>query len=214
MESITRVAFFSTFKLNRIFSLADAINKYSVELEIVEPLSRNPLKVMAMMARQPKTDILLTHDWLSFPIFMAILKLACGSQYVLILNSLHARTMGIDFSGEMVQYANRNNAEKARFLQGDAEKLPFQDCHFTAVFALGVLGKFNTPEYLLEECFRVLEPEGSLLFIYPNTFSYSRVLRRWFLSLRNTNKKDNGLHLHSIESIKKVFNLLDMKFLA
>jgi glycosyltransferase involved in cell wall biosynthesis len=43
---------------------------------------------MAMLLKQPKTDILLTHDWLMFPVFMALLNLLRGTQYILISNSL------------------------------------------------------------------------------------------------------------------------------
>jgi len=145
-----------------------------------------------------------------------VLDLGCGPGYVTcrVASDLSNTTVvGVDFSSEMVRFAHQNYQHQTVFLQGDAERLPFQDSHFATVFALGVLGKFNAPQHILEECYRVLEPDGFLLFTYPNTFSFSRVFRRWFISLRNTNKKDNGLHLHSIESIKKSVLLIGFEIL-
>ena len=147
----------------------------------------------------------------------SVLDLGCGPGYTAFQVEKDlpgVEVVGIDFSDRMVHFAHNNYAKQASFLQGDAEKLPFKSEQFSAIFALGVLGKFKTPQPLLGECYRVLHPNGCLLFTYPNVSSFSRAFRRWLVSLQNTNRKIEGTHLLSIENMKNIIHQVGFKIMV
>ena len=73
--------------------------------------------------------------------------------------ALGAEVVGIDLSGTMVGLA-RENAPEARFEEGDAQALPFDDESFDAVVCgLGVI-HVPEPATAFLEMFRVLRPGG------------------------------------------------------
>ena len=152
----------------------------------------------------------------------SVLDLGCGPGYVAfqVAEDLpEATVVGIDFSAGMVRYGHNKYAEKVIFLQGDAEKLPFINEWFSAVFALGVLDKFKTPQLLLGECYRVLSPNGCLIFTYPNVSSLSRAFQRWCVSLQDANKKIQDLQFLSVENLKCIvhqvgFKIMTMSFIT
>ena len=70
-----------------------------------------------------------------------------------------ADVVGLDFSGEVIEIANRN-VPQAEFRQGDAQDLPFDDASFDAVVCgYGVI-HVPEPEKALLEMYRVLRPGG------------------------------------------------------
>ena len=88
MNGCIEVAFFSTFKLERIRLISQALDKHKIQLSIVDINSRNPFSVILQLWKRSKHEILITHDWLMFPSLMALLNVLGGNQYVLISNSL------------------------------------------------------------------------------------------------------------------------------
>ena len=49
----------------------------------------------------------------------------------------------------------------------DAEKMPFADAEFDAVFMMGALHHMNDPESAIAECIRVLAPKGVVCILEP-----------------------------------------------
>ena len=148
---------------------------------------------------------------------LSVLDLGCGPGYTtskVASDLANATVIGVDFSAEMVHFANNNYAKQASFLQGDAEKLPFVSEQFSTVFALGVLDKFKTPHLLLCECHRVLKPKGFLLFTYPNASSLNRAFQRWFVSLQGTDKEIQNLQFLSIETLKCIVHQIGFKLMT
>ncbi len=93
-----------------------------------------------------------------------LLDVASGPGYVAGQAAARgADVTGLDFAPNMVELATRNFPD-ARFRQGDAEALPFDDGSFDAVtINFGVL-HFPDADKALAEAFRVLRPGGRLAF--------------------------------------------------
>ncbi len=70
---------------------------------------------------------------------------------------------GVDLSWNLVKHASDiNRDENARFLQSDAENLPFKDGAFTATVSECSLCLFPDPQQGLLEIKRTLRPKGRL----------------------------------------------------
>jgi len=72
---------------------------------------------------------------------------------------------GLDISDDMIAIAERNAGEygltdRAKYVKGDARKMPFADEYFDAVFSNGSLHEWAQPEAVLNEMNRVLKPGG------------------------------------------------------
>jgi len=95
---------------------------------------------------------------------MSVLDVACGPGYVSAsAKRLGAVPSGIDFSGEMVNRAKKRNAG-IKFVEGDAQKLPFAEETFDRVVINFGLLHFSKPEKALSEAGRVLKHKGKLAF--------------------------------------------------
>jgi SAM-dependent methyltransferase len=72
-----------------------------------------------------------------------------------------ASVIGTDIAPAMVALARELNP-RIEFRRADAEELPFGDGSFEAVFGNFVVPHLGRPERAVEECSRVLTPEGKL----------------------------------------------------
>ena len=93
---------------------------------------------------------------------------------------------GVDISPEMIALAESNAreyglADRARYVLGDGQKLPFEDGLFDAVFTSNSLHEWSEPEKTIEEIHRVLTP-GGRYFISDLRRDVS-LPARWFLYL-------------------------------
>jgi ubiquinone/menaquinone biosynthesis C-methylase UbiE len=82
---------------------------------------------------------------------------------------------GIDLSRRMVKIARRHakGVENARFVFGNAAKLPFKDNSIDLVISTGASHHWKTPRLVFDECHRVLKTGGEA-WIYdgcPEIFS-------------------------------------------
>ena len=101
-----------------------------------------------------------------------VLEIGCGSgRYAIhIAEKTGGRVLGIDVNAPGVHNANQlaagqNLSERAHFEMCDASKqLPFPDSTFDSVFSNDVLCHIPGRQALLHELFRVLKPNGRLLF--------------------------------------------------
>ena len=95
---------------------------------------------------------------------MSVLDVACGPGYVSAsAKRLGAVPSGIDFSGEMVNRAKKRNAG-IKFVEGDAQNLPFAKETFDRVVINFGLLHFSNPEKALSEACRVLKHGSRIAF--------------------------------------------------
>jgi demethylmenaquinone methyltransferase/2-methoxy-6-polyprenyl-1,4-benzoquinol methylase len=99
------------------------------------------------------------------------LDVGCGTgDIALALRRRGAEVTGLDFSPAMLEIARRraqkgNVSTPARFIQGDAQHLPFEDNAFDIVTAGYALRNLSSWEDGLEEMRRVARPGGRLLVL-------------------------------------------------
>jgi ubiquinone/menaquinone biosynthesis C-methylase UbiE len=113
-----------------------------------------------------------------------ILDLGSGTGYLSIEIARRAPNLqvyGIDLSRQMVKIARRHakGVDNARFVFGNAAKLPFKDNSIDLVVSTGASHHWKTPRMVFDECHRVLKT-GREAWIYdgcPEVFS-SRADRR------------------------------------
>lgn len=98
-----------------------------------------------------------------------VLDIGCGTGVSTEgLLELTPRVDAIDFSAAQLRRTRRKRTlEQARFVQGDAERLPYTDDGFDAAVAIGVIGYLPEPGALLRETRRVVKPGGRLLVMGP-----------------------------------------------
>lgn len=87
-----------------------------------------------------------------------------GASYV--ARYLKPKTMiGVDFSGKAVRLCQKRHAvENLKFIEGDAENLPFPDGRFDAVINVESSHCYGRMQKFLSEVKRVLKPGGHFLF--------------------------------------------------
>jgi ubiquinone/menaquinone biosynthesis C-methylase UbiE len=94
-----------------------------------------------------------------------MLDLGSGTGYLSIEIAKEApslRVYGIDLSRRMVKIARRHarGVDNARFVFGNAARLPFKDNSIDLVISTGASHHWRTPRLVFEECYRVLKPGG------------------------------------------------------
>jgi ubiquinone/menaquinone biosynthesis C-methylase UbiE len=99
-----------------------------------------------------------------------ILDLGSGTGYLAIEIARRAPSLqvyGIDLSKQMVKIARRHaqGVDNARFVLGNASKLPFNDDSIDLVVSTGASHHWKAPRMIFDECYRVLKP-GKEAWIY------------------------------------------------
>ena len=91
-----------------------------------------------------------------------VLDVASGPGYCAAAAAARgAEAVGVDVAGEMVTLARRLHP-RIEFVQGSAERLPFDDSSFDAVVGNFLILHLGRPEQAAAELVRVLEPGGRL----------------------------------------------------
>lgn len=110
--------------------------------------------------------------------FNRILDVGCGDGNfsLLLKESCKAEeAFGIDISKKGVEFA-RQNGINAFQLDIDETDFPFGDNYFDAIFAGEVIEHLYDPDHMLEECHRILHPDGIFILTTRNLASlYNRV---------------------------------------
>jgi demethylmenaquinone methyltransferase/2-methoxy-6-polyprenyl-1,4-benzoquinol methylase len=101
-----------------------------------------------------------------------VLDVATGTGAVVreLLRRYGCRVVGLDQSAEMLAEARRRLPESIRLVEGDAERLPFEDGEFDALTVTYLLRYVDDPAAALRELARVVRPGGriaSLEFAVP-----------------------------------------------
>jgi SAM-dependent methyltransferase len=94
----------------------------------------------------------------------SVLDVACGAGYVAAAaRDRGADAIGVDFSAAQIRLAQQTYPD-IRFVEGDAEALPFADGAFDAVVNGFGLPHVPDPDKVAAEAYRVLEPAGSFAY--------------------------------------------------
>ena len=101
-----------------------------------------------------------------------LLDIGCGSGVVTLAAAKafgpSSRITGLDLSPEMLAFAgqkaeNAGLADRIRFVEGDAEALPFAEAAFDSVVSLYAWRHLPDPAAATREAFRVLRPGGTFV---------------------------------------------------
>jgi ubiquinone/menaquinone biosynthesis C-methylase UbiE len=131
---------------------------------------------VAKVLRKPETTI--ANDIVAKMGNGTILDLGSGTGYLSIeiaRRSPSLQVYGIDLGRQMVKIARRHakGVDNARFVFGNAAKLPFKDNSIDLVVSTGASHHWKTPRTVFDECYRVIKP-GKEAWIYdgcPEVFS-------------------------------------------
>jgi SAM-dependent methyltransferase len=125
-----------------------------------------------------------------------------GAAY--IMRALHPRSMtGVDIAENAVTFCNTfYQAEGLRFLQGDAESLPFDDETFHAIVNIESSYGYGNMERFLQEVFRVLRPNGYFLFADYRPGGQVDRLRQQFLSAGFIVQKEESITANVIKALE------------
>jgi SAM-dependent methyltransferase len=97
-----------------------------------------------------------------------ILDVGCGTGINLSYFSRYGSTVGLDISQDALRFCSQRGLSNV--LQGDAERLPFEDNSFDLITALDLLEHLDDKQ-ALAEFHRVLKPNGFLILTVP-AFSF------------------------------------------
>lgn len=93
---------------------------------------------------------------------------------------------GLEISEDMIAVTRKNAVEygitdRTEYVKGDAQKMPFEDNYFDAVFTNGSLHEWAHPEDIFNEIARVLKPGGR--YFISDMKRDMNILAKWFLLL-------------------------------
>lgn len=96
-----------------------------------------------------------------------VLDIGCGSGENGFHISQFADYTGLEYSEAALEMAREYAGPTARFLQGDAEQLPFEDRSFDVVLSTHVIEHLANPALVIAEMIRVCKPGGLILILGP-----------------------------------------------
>lgn len=97
------------------------------------------------------------------------LEIGCGPGIGLGLLKAHARTLvGGDYSQSLLSSAQGHYGGQIPLVRFDAHSLPFGQASFDAVVLFEAIYYLERPEQFLEECRKVLRPQGIVLMCLAN----------------------------------------------
>jgi ubiquinone/menaquinone biosynthesis C-methylase UbiE len=148
-----------------------------------------------------------------------VLDVACGTGFPALEIAARlgprARVVGIDpWRGALRRGESKrrfHDLEQARFVAGDAARLPFRDRAFTLVTCNLGLNNFAEPAAALAECARVLDPPGTLLATTNPIGHMAELYAEYRTVLEGLRERDalerlraNEAHRGSVDSLREL----------
>jgi ubiquinone/menaquinone biosynthesis C-methylase UbiE len=95
-----------------------------------------------------------------------LLDIGCGSGVQ--IRELGGIATGVDINQKSIDYANSRNTPNAKFIVGDATKLPVESNSVNKVVCAEIVEHLPDPDKVFEEILRVLKPCGKVVITTPN----------------------------------------------
>ena len=146
---------------------------------------------------------------------MRLLDVACGTGVVALTASrLGAEVEGIDLTPELISRANENSkimGLKAKFVEGDAEFLPYRDNEFDIVLSQYGHMFAPRPSIVVKELARVLKPGGIMALSVPR---YLPELICWKLSKEYSQTPGGHVRIFRHNQLKKLGKDFGLEYLS
>jgi ubiquinone/menaquinone biosynthesis C-methylase UbiE len=166
---------------------------------------------VAKVLRKPETKI--ANDVVTKMGKGTILDLGSGTGYLSIeiaRRSPSLRVYGIDLSRQMVKIARRHakGVGNARFVFGNAAKLPFRNNSIDLVVSTGASHHWKTPRLVFEECHRILRPGGEAWIydgcpeVFSNPADRKKVSREYGFLIGRLGHRVSTLHGFTMEEYR------------
>ena len=95
-----------------------------------------------------------------------VLDVGCGHGELMELIQPTNDVFGIDFTMKMLEDCFKKGL---KVMWGEAENIPFCNNHFDVVCALGLIEYLSEDEKFINEVYRVLKPNGTLVVSFRNS---------------------------------------------
>jgi ubiquinone/menaquinone biosynthesis C-methylase UbiE len=118
--------------------------------------------------------------------------------------------MGLDYSTQLIEEAQSfKGLDAAQFHVGSAETFELNR-KFDVITIAGVLSYFDDASLTLAQCKKHLKPDGRI-FILGLFNDYDVDVQIKYRNNKYFNEYQNGWNIHSINTLKNILNLIDMK---
>ncbi|WP_255151029.1 methyltransferase domain-containing protein [Halorarius halobius] len=120
-------------------------------------------------------------EWFDVDADDRVLDVGCGTGFATEGLLEHTDDVhGLDQSADQLEkaFAKFGKTDRVKFYRGDAERLPFRDDAFDAVWSSGSIEYWPNPVDALAECRRVAKPGGTVLVVgpdYPKTTPFQKL---------------------------------------
>ena len=120
-------------------------------------------------------------EWFDVGSEDVVLDVGCGTGFAtegLLQHTEHVH--GLDQSAHQLEraFSKFGKHDRVRFYRGDAERLPFKDDSFDALWSSGSIEYWPNPVAALREFRRVVKPGGTVLVVgpdYPNSTLFQKL---------------------------------------
>ena len=140
---------------------------------------------------------------------LRILDVGCGGGFLSNYLAAQGHTViGLDFAADALKVARLHDASgRAKYVEGDAYRLPFPDGSFDAVCSMDFLEHVEEPELAIREAARLIAPDG--LFIF---HTFSRNWLAWLVVIKGLEwfVRNTPPHLHVLRLFIKPEDLVSM----
>jgi ubiquinone/menaquinone biosynthesis C-methylase UbiE len=126
----------------------------------------------------------------------------------------------LEISADMIKMAEKNAREyglqnRVKYVEGDAQQMPFEDNTFDGVFTNGSLHEWSQPSRIFNEVYRCLKPGGK--YLISDMRRDMNPLVKWFLKLMTKPKEIRpGLTSsinasYTVQEIQSILSKTDLK---
>jgi ubiquinone/menaquinone biosynthesis C-methylase UbiE len=128
------------------------------------------------------------------------------------LNKTEGTTLrALEISADMIEMAEKNAGEyglldRVKYVEGDAQRMPFDDETFDGVFTNGSLHEWSRPGKIFDEINRCLKPSGK--YLISDMRRDMSPLVRWFLKLMT---KPREIRPGLVSSINASYTVQEIK---